>query len=117
MAHEGPQSMESSRQEYCSGLPFSSPGNLPDLGMEPRSLALQADSLLSEPPGKPNYSLYFFFFKFHLSLTEWISDPSLCCQVPTGKFGSIWGMFLVALISALEDQGCQALYSEQDCLE
>ena len=42
-----------SRQEYWSGLRFPSPGDLPDLGIEPGSPALQADSLLSEPPGKP----------------------------------------------------------------
>ena len=41
-----------SRQEYWSGLPFPSPGDLPYLGIEPGSLALQADSLPSEPPGK-----------------------------------------------------------------
>ena len=38
------------RQEYWNGLPFPSPGNLPDPGIEPRSHALLADSLLSEPP-------------------------------------------------------------------
>ena len=42
------------RQEYWSGLPFPSPGNLPDPGIKPRSSALKAESLLSEPPGKPN---------------------------------------------------------------
>ena len=42
-----------SRQEYWSGLPFPSPGDLPNPGIEPRSPALQADSLLSEPPGNP----------------------------------------------------------------
>ena len=42
-----------SRQEYWSGLPFPSPEDLPDPGIEPRSPALQADSLPSEPPGKP----------------------------------------------------------------
>ena len=42
-----------SRQEYCSGLPFPSPGDLPDPGIEPRSPALQADALTSEPAGKP----------------------------------------------------------------
>ena len=42
-----------SRQEYWSGLPFPSPGDLPDPWIEPRSPALQADVLTSEPPGKP----------------------------------------------------------------
>ena len=42
-----------SRQEYWSGLPFSSPGGLPDPGIEPRSPALQADSFSAEPQGKP----------------------------------------------------------------
>ena len=45
-------SMGFSRQEYWSRLPFPSPGDLPDPGIEPSSPALQADSLLSEPPGK-----------------------------------------------------------------
>ena len=40
------------RQQYWSGLPFSSPGDLPDPGIEPRSPALQTDTLPSEPPGK-----------------------------------------------------------------
>ena len=42
-----------SRQEYWSGLPFPSPGDLPNPGMEPGSSALEADTLTSEPPGKP----------------------------------------------------------------
>ena len=50
VAHQAPLSMGLSRQEYWSGLPFSSPGDLPDPGVEPRSSALQADSLPSEPP-------------------------------------------------------------------
>ena len=41
-----------SRQEYWSGLPFPSPGDLPDPGIDPRSPTLQADSLPAEPPGK-----------------------------------------------------------------
>ena len=49
---QAPLSMEFSRQEYWSGLPFPSPGDLPDPGVEPTSPALQADSLSSEPPGK-----------------------------------------------------------------
>ena len=47
-----PLSMEFSRQGYWSGLAFPSPGDLPDPGIEPRSPALQAGSLLTEPPGK-----------------------------------------------------------------
>ena len=45
--------MEFSRQEYWSGLSLSSPGDLPDPGIEPRSPAMQADALPSEPPEKP----------------------------------------------------------------
>ena len=42
-----------SRQEYWRGLPFPSPGDLPNPGIEPGSPALQADALTSQPPGKP----------------------------------------------------------------
>ena len=45
--------MEFSRQEYWSGLPFPSPEDLPDPGIEPTSPALEADSLPAEPPGQP----------------------------------------------------------------
>ena len=45
--------MEFSRPEYWSEEPFPSPGDLPKLGIEPRSSALQVDSLLAEPQGKP----------------------------------------------------------------
>ena len=53
VAYKAPLSMGFSRQEYGSELPFPSPGDLPDPGIEPGSPALQADSLLSESPGKP----------------------------------------------------------------
>ena len=53
VAHESPLSVEFSRQEDWSGLPFPSPGDLPDLGMELESPTLRADSLSSKPPGKP----------------------------------------------------------------
>ena len=48
-----PPSVGFSRQECWSGLPFPSPGDLPDPGIEPGSPALQADALPAEPPGKP----------------------------------------------------------------
>ena len=51
VAYQAPQSVELSRQEYWSGLPFPSPGDLPNPGIEPRSPALQADALPPEPPG------------------------------------------------------------------
>ena len=51
-AHQAPLPKGFSRQEYWSGLPFASPGDLPDPGIKPGSLALQADSLPSEPAGK-----------------------------------------------------------------
>ena len=52
VAHEAPLSMGFSRGEYWSGLSGLPPGHLPNPGIEPRSPALQVDSLLSEPPGK-----------------------------------------------------------------
>ena len=56
VAHQAPLSIEFSRQEYWSGLLFPSPGDLPDPGIEPRSPTLQADTLTSELPGKPNFT-------------------------------------------------------------
>ena len=53
VAHQPPRSMRFSRQEHWSGFPFPSPGDLPDPGIKPRSPALQADALTSEPPGNP----------------------------------------------------------------
>ena len=53
VAYQAPPSMEFSRQEYWSGLPFPSPGDLPDPGIEAGSPASEADTLTSEPPGKP----------------------------------------------------------------
>ena len=52
VAYQAPLSMGFSRQEYWSGVPFPSPGDLPGPGIELGSPTLQADALLSEPPGK-----------------------------------------------------------------
>ena len=52
VAYQASPSMGFSRQEHWSGLPFLSPGDLPDPGIEPGSPALEADTLTSEPPGK-----------------------------------------------------------------
>ena len=53
IAHQAPPSVEFSRQEYWSGLPFPSPGDLANPGIEPRSPAFRADALPSEPSGNP----------------------------------------------------------------
>ena len=59
VAHQAPPSMEFSRQEYWSGLPFPFPGDLPDPEIEPGSPALQGYALPSEPPGNPALSKVF----------------------------------------------------------
>ena len=64
VAHQAPLSMGFPRQEYWSGLPFPSPRDLPDPGVKPTSpasLALQANSLLAEPPRKlPGYKVLLY---------------------------------------------------------
>ena len=56
-AYQAPPSMGFSRQECWSGLPFPSPGDLPDSGIKPGSPTLQADTLPSEPQGRINYRI------------------------------------------------------------
>ena len=98
IAYQAPQSMEFSRQEYWSGLPFPSPGDLPDSGIEPGSPTLQADALPSEPPGKPisfikNTScfpialLLSFFLR---KKTYWLG---MCSSVPALWFSSTESSF------------------------
>ena len=59
VARHAPLPMEFSTQEYWSGLPCPPPGDHPNQGTEPRSSALQVDSLLTEPPGVTLYVLTF----------------------------------------------------------
>ena len=61
-ARQAPLPMEFSRQKYWSGLPFPSPGDLPDPGIKLRSPALQADALPSEPPRKHQFHYILQFF-------------------------------------------------------
>ena len=72
VAYQAPQPMEFSRQEYRNGLPFLSPGDLPDPGIEPRSPILQADTLASEPPGmyRPNRIIPHLSSVYVLSASE-----------------------------------------------
>ena len=57
LAHQAPLSMELSRQEYWSGLPFPTPGDLPDPGMELASPALESRFFTTRPPGSPENTL------------------------------------------------------------
>ena len=63
VAHQALLSMKLLRQEYWSGLPFPSPGGLPNPGIKPRSPALGANSLPSELPGKPTWHSLFLNLK------------------------------------------------------
>ena len=72
------------RQEYWSGLPFPSPGDLPDPGIKPRSPALQADSLLSEPRVKPIISTTFQLM--FVNLLNWIAADQLSKRTAITSF-------------------------------
>ena len=82
--------MEFSRQEYWSGLRCPPPGDPPDPGIEPRSPALQADSLLSEPPGRlvaipimgigyPNFA--YLWVQNTVQLRCNVTKKSFCLQI------------------------------------
>ena len=64
VAYQAPPSMGFSRQEYWSGLPFPSPGDLPDPGIEPGSPTFQENALTSEPPG---HSFLQGIFRYNLN--------------------------------------------------
>ena len=90
VAHQAPLSMGFSRQEYWSGLPFPSPGDLPNPGIKPGSPALQADSLPSEPPCKPLFLVRIMFMAMRRwegqKLGSWgvLAGPSLWVAVIGG---------------------------------
>ena len=65
IAYQAPPSMEFSRQEYWSGFPFPSSGDLPNPGIKSRSPASQANALPSELPGKPSLLLGYITVKFN----------------------------------------------------
>ena len=84
VAHQAPLSMEFSRQEYWSGLPFPSPEDLPDPGIGPGFPALEANCLSSELPGKPQFITGF---------------QEICFQVPSGVSGP-WTAYSTAFQSS-----------------
>ena len=85
VAYQAPLSMEFSRQEYWSGLPFPFPGDLPNPRIESRSPILQADALLSELPGLYIYiyiyiyicNIYIYFFFTQLLTDLYFNKPFL----------------------------------------
>ena len=66
VAHQAPLSMGFPRQVYWSGLPFPSPGDLPDPGIEPESPGLAGGFYTTEPPGKPHFQPCSTFSKFSI---------------------------------------------------
>ena len=80
-----------SRQEYWSGLPFPSAGDFPNPGIEPGSPALQADTLPSEPPGKPQVRTYVSIITLNHKLTRAFPGASVVKYLPcnAGEEGSI----------------------------
>ena len=68
IAHQAPLSMGFPRQEYWRGLPFPSPGDLPDPGIEPVFPALASGFFTTGPPGKPHY-LFYYAIKLSLSIS------------------------------------------------
>ena len=102
-AYQAPPSMGFSRQEYWSRLPFPCPGDLPNPGIKPRSPTLQADALLSEPPGKLVESCSFKCclragagFSHHSMkvLSTWICLRSFLAQNETTAFSWHPSVFL-----------------------
>ena len=80
-----------SRQEYWSGLPCPPPGDLPNPGIEPRSPELQADSLLSEPPGNP------------------VKQPNPCATTTKGHVSRAWAPQLLSPCSGTREAGASQL--------
>ena len=77
VAHQAPLCMEFSRQKYWSGLVCPPPGALPNPGIKPRSLALQEDSLPSEPPGKLPYVCVCIYTHTHIWANEMATHSSI----------------------------------------
>ena len=86
-ACQAPPSMGFSRQEYWSGVPFPSPGDLPNPGIEPRSPTLQADALTSEPPG--NLFIIWNFLSWQKRQTRDLTCL-LCCSISSALNGACY---------------------------
>ena len=113
VAHQASLSMKLSREEYWSGLPFPSPGDPPNLGVEPRSPALQADSLFSESPGESKLSTQILFNNiFYEHMEAYISNISILTLKNAHYFVEIFLNFNIFLICRITTQGINQRYSE-----
>ena len=105
VARQAHLSMGFFTQEHWSGLPFPSPGDLLDSGMEPKSPALQVDSLLLDPPGKPSNHKAKIYSS--ACAKTWFSIPSYCSATCLDigsdlySYGSLLIRFLLALQRAI----------------
>ena len=86
VALQAPPSMGFSRQQYWSGLPFPSPGDLPNPGIETMSPTLQADALTSEPPGKPSSWKEILKIRAEINAKE---TKGTIAKINKGKTGSL----------------------------
>ena len=104
VAYQAPLSMEFSRQEYWSGLPFPSPGDLPNPGIEPRSPALQADALPSEPPGKLEH-FWGGIWKLLSFLLKWCGGTSSLTfpSIKSSKYCHFQPFFSLIISSSLQE--------------
>ena len=117
---EAPLSMGFSRQQYWGGLPFPSPEDLPNTGIKLKSLALQADSLPSELPGKPeSWSQNYLENGRSGSLVHDLSAAAGCFSALLNKVDPIQG-HLVDLSLSSEARGAPELiiqaYSQATCI-
>ena len=115
--YQAPPSMGFSRQEYWSGLPFPSPGDLPDPGIKPRSPTLEADALTSEPPAEELYKKDHHDPDNHNGVIIHLEPDILKCDVKwalesiiTNK-GSKSGGIPDELFQILKDDAMKVLYS------
>ena len=105
VACQAPLFMELSRQEYWSGLPFPSPGDLPSPRTEPRSPALQADPLPSQPPGKPKNTgrVAYPFSSRYSWFRNWTSVSCIA-----GRFFTSWAARKAPNIQMKQKVVCQS---------
>ena len=113
-----------SRQEYWSGLPFPSPGDLPNPGIEPRSSTLQADSLPAEPQGEAvYYSILLTIAVFYYQLV-FISYCKLSAYFVNLTLSQVCmhrgkehprGLVLSAVLGILRGLGTRLLRVRRDC--